>query len=215
MEFKVIKKEICDIRNYFFIFVFLTYSFFNIACSSKLAFQSEPQSVEVFVYSNSGDKKLLGTTPLEVSFAEIEKWNSLSSLTGALIPLSFEKKDFESQKILLPPSRAGLTSAAIFIKMKTGKDEGKLASALLQHLHNAQKFAAGGNFELAQQEVDKALEKEPLFIRAISMKGALFYVQKNWTESLKWYNKALEQDPQFDEAIQYVNEIKHKKEEIH
>lgn len=189
--------------------LFLIY--LTLSCASKIDVQTDPLGVEVFAYSASGDKHLLGTTPFELAFTDIEKWNSLSSLTGSLIALSFEKKEFETQNFLLPPSRAGLVRASLFIKMKTGKEEARLASALLQNLHNAQKYATGGNFELAHQEVDKALLREPTFIRGLSMKAALFYVQKNWAESLKWYNKALDLDPQFEEAIQYINEIQNQK----
>lgn len=40
------------------------------------------------------------------------------------------------------------------------------------------------------------------------MKGSIFYLQKNYDEALKWFEKALAADSSFEEAVKMINKIK-------
>lgn len=183
-------------------------------CATKLVISTEPSEVEVSLKLPNGEKKVIGKTPTEIVLSDLEKEVPLSASTGEMLELHFEKPDFESQQIWIPSAKFGMTTVNVFTKLKSGTDQAKLADSLLQYLHNAQKFASNGNFERATQEVDMALEKNPRFIRALSMKGAILFNQEKWDESRKWYEKALAIDNSFDEAVKMIDQIKKKKGEL-
>jgi len=188
----------------------LSFFIFN-GCSSKLIIVTEPSEVEIFLNKSNGDRKSIGKSPLQVPLAELEKEIPLSASTGEMIELQLEKTEYESQKFWIPSGKIGLSNVTLFTKLKPGLDEAKLADSLLQYLHNAQKFASNGSFERALQEVDLALEKNPKFIRALSMKGAIYFSQEKWDDSRVWYEKALALDNGFDEAVKMIDQIKKKK----
>lgn len=185
-----------------------------VGCSTKLVISTEPTEVDVTLKLPNGEKKPLGKTPTEVTLSDLEKDLPLTASTGEMLELQFEKTDFESQRIWIPPAKFGMTTVNVFTKLKSGTDQAKLADSLLQYLHNAQKFAANGNFERAIQEVDIALEKNPRFVRGLSMKGAILFNQGKWDDSRKWYEKALNIDNSFDEAVKMIDQIKKKKGEL-
>ena len=60
----------------------------------------------------------------------------------------------------------------------------------------------------AQIETDKALEVDPKFVRSLSMKGSLYYMQKNYNEAVAWFEKALAVDNSFEEAVKMIAKIK-------
>lgn len=184
------------------------------ACATKVVITTEPSEAEIFLSLPNGEKKTLGKSPLEITLSDLEKDLPRAGSTGEMLELQFEKNDFESQKIWLPAAKFGMNKVTVFTKLKSGIDQAKLADQLLQYLHNAQKFASNSNFERALQEVDIALEKNPKFIRALSMKGAILFNQEKWDDSKKWYEKALTIDNGFDEAIKMIDQIKKKKGEL-
>ena len=99
-------------------------------------------------------------------------------------------------------------STTVLAKLKPGAEEGRVANVLLQHLFNAQKLANDADFERAQIEIDKALELDPKFVRAMSLKGSILFLQKKYEESLSWFEKALTLEPQFSDAIKMSSQIR-------
>lgn len=182
-----------------------------LGCTPSLTIRSDPSEAIVNVSLPNGQKKELGKTPFDISYTEIEKVLPLSALTGEMIPLLFEKKEFESMTVMVPASHFGMLSTSVLSKMKPMQDSTLSATQLLQYLHNTQKFVNSGNFQRGLEEIDKAIEKDPKFIRALSMKASIYFVQKKWDDSLIWYEKALSLDNSFDEAIKMIAEIKKKK----
>jgi len=182
-------------------------------CSSKLIVVTEPSEVEIFLNKSNGERKSIGKSPLQIPLSELEKEIPLSASTGEMIELQLERADHESQIFWIPSAKIGLSNVTLFTKLKPGLDEAKQADSLLQYLHNAQKFASNGSFDRAMQEVDLAIEKNPKFIRALSMKGAIFFTQEKWDDSRVWYEKALALDNGFDEAVKMIDQIKVKKGE--
>jgi tetratricopeptide (TPR) repeat protein len=176
--------------------------------------KSDPSEAQISINLPNGQKKELGKTPLEVSFALFEEFVPLSPATGQMIPLLFERQDYESLLVMVPSVRLGLTSASVMAKLKSNQDAAASAEQLLQFIHNAQKFVNAGNFDRAHAEVDLALNKSPRFIRGLSMKASIFYVQKRWDESQAYYEKALAIDNSFEEAIRMLTEIRRARGEI-
>ena len=177
-------------------------------CSSSFKVQSDPAGAEAFIMQQSGsEKKSIGKTPLEISYEDLYQKAGGSPAEGQFLVLTLDSKDFESETLLVPPQTFGAKSTLVQVKMKASKDI-LSASQILTRLHNAQKFVLTGQFERAHIECDKALEVDSRFVRAVSMKGSIYYIKKNLPESLKWYEKALSIDSSFDEAVKMIGKIK-------
>ena len=190
------------------LFLFLTYL---TSCSSKLIVQSDPSDVEVFASAqNSNQKKSIGKTPLEIKYSDLYEKAGFTPSNGEFLYISLEGKDYDVEKVLLPPTPYGLTSSHVLVKLTPLKDVSQ-AKEILQKLHIAQKFAQAAQFERALVEIDKVLEVDPNFIRALSLKGSVYYLQKNFDEALKWFEKALSLDGSFEEAVKMISKIKEEK----
>lgn len=195
------------LKNIILSFVF----FLTMSCTSKLKIQSEPADIEVFVaQQNSTQKKSLGKTPLEITYSDLNEKIGVTQNSGEFISISFESKDYDIEKVLLLAKPFGMTSTQVFVKLTPLKDVSH-ARDILQKLHNAQKFAQAAQFDRALVDIDKVLEVDPNFIRALSLKGSIYYLQKNYDEALKWFEKALALDGSFEEAIKMIAKIKEEK----
>lgn len=194
-------------------FIMFSYLLLGLTCCTPvLTVRSSPTDANVFLLTDNGNRQPLGQTPLNTSYSELEKYSPLASVTGELITISVEKENYEEKMILIPMAKMGLSSATVQVRLKSVEDGTATADQLLQWLHNAQKFANGGNYPRAIEEVDKAIGKNPKFIRGLSMKGSIYFVQGQFDESLVWYEKALALDSGFDEAVKMIAEIKRKKD---
>jgi len=213
------RKILMQVNGWFFRYHLIKIFFIYIAiliaagCTTKLIISSDPPDVEVFLKLPNGEKKSLGKTPNQLALEDLEKDVPSALTSGQMYELQLEKPEFETQTLWIPSGKTGLSTVRLYTKLHAGSDDAKLADSLLQYLHNAQKFASNGNFDRAHQEVDMALSKSTKFIRALSMKGALFYNQQKWDESRSWYEKALALDNSFDEAVKMIDQIKKKKGE--
>lgn len=182
-----------------------------LGCTPVLTVKSEPSGATVYAQMVNEQKQELGKTPFDLLYTDLEKVAPLASVTGEMIPLTFEKEAHDPVILMVPSVRIGLSSATITAKLKPIQESTATADHLLQFLHNAQKFANAGNYQRALEEADKAFEKDPKFIRALSMKGSIYFMQSRWDDSLIWYEKALALDNGFEEAVRMIAEIKKKK----
>jgi tetratricopeptide (TPR) repeat protein len=185
---------------------------FLIACSTpSFVVKSEPLQADVFIQDvKTGDKKLIGKTPLQMPIPEVKKIAGESLTSGEFFTVSVEKTGFISQSFNVPATRYGTTLSQLDVKLKEGTvpKELRLAKEILDHLFVAQKFAVAQQFERAQIELDKILSPFPDFARALSMRASIYYAQKNYPESLKWYEEALKANPEMDEAVKMVAKVK-------
>lgn len=176
-----------------------------------LSIKSDPIQTEVFVIdAKTGEKKSIGKTPLELPANSVKDAGGEVVESGAYFPLIFEKEGYVPQKLLVPATRFGTLVTAIDVKLKqgTGPKEDHVAKTILDRLFLAQSLARNREFERAQIELDKVLTDSPNFARALSMKGSIYFVQKNYSESLNWYQKALSADPQMEEAVKMTARIR-------
>jgi tetratricopeptide (TPR) repeat protein len=180
-------------------------------CASVFVVKSDPLQSDVFVIDRkSGDKKPLGKTPFEMRFSDLRQTVGDETLAGEYFTLSVEKQGYAPEQVLVPASRFGTLVTTLDVKLKegTGPKEERVAKTLLNHLFLAQKFAKSGQYERAQIELDKILTEAPDFPRALSMRGTIYYLQKNYTESLKWYEEALKVDPQMEDTVQMTAKVR-------
>lgn len=181
---------------------------FTACAGPRLKVQSTPPNAQVFVSQQSSkDRKLLGVTPLEIGFKELYEKVGSSPSNGEYLLLTLESATLEPEKVMLPPITFGTSAMNVKVQLNAKQDV-KKAESILQRLHNAQKFAQAGQLERALIETDKALEVDPQYVRSISMKGSIFYMQKNYDEATKWFEKALAIDGSFDQAVKMISRIK-------
>ncbi len=184
----------------------------TVACStSHLSVKSDPVQAEVFVENpKTGVKKSLGFTPLDVPMGQVKDAVGDSVGAGDFFTLILEKKGFISQQFKVPATRFGTLMTEVTAPLKQGDDvqQAHLADDILDHLFTAQKFALAKEFERANTEIDHVLAVSPEFPRALSMRGSIYFVQKKYDESLKWYEQALKADPKMEEAVKMIARIK-------
>ena len=94
------------------------------------------------------------------------------------------------------------------LKQGEGPKEERLAKDVLDHLFLAQKLALSAQYERAQIEIDHILTDFPGFPRALSMRASIYFAQKNYTESLRWYEEALKSDPQMEDAVKMAAKVR-------
>lgn len=179
-------------------------------CSSSFIVKSDPLQADVFVKNpKTGDKKPLGKTPLEMKIPDVKTAVGEDLLSGEFFTVIVEKPGYQGESYSIPATRFGTLVTMLDVKLKQGNliKEEHLAKDILDHLFLAQKFALSKEFERAQVEIDKILATFPNFAKALTMRASIYYVQKNFPESLKWYNEALKVEPQNDDAVQMVSRI--------
>ncbi len=179
-------------------------------CSSQMKVKSDPVQADIFVLdSKTGEKKPLGKTPLELPALTVKETAGDSLSSGEYFTLLVEKQGYVSEKLLVPSTHFGTLVTSIDVKLKQGNapKEERLAKDILDRLFLAQNLAQNREYERAQLELDKILTDSPQFARALSMRASIYYIQKNYQDSLKWYQKALDADPQMQEAIRMTAKI--------
>lgn len=193
-----------------FIFICLCLS----ACSSSLKISSQPEKVSVFVKNEeSGEKTKLGETPLLKKDQELKDLIADIGMPGKFVRLSFEKEGFQSKDFWVQLSPAGNISTEMNIQLKrveekSNKEQLETAQEIVKKLFLAQKLARAKDFERALIEIDKVLEGYPEFSRALSMKASIYYARGDFKESLDWFEKSIDVDPELDHSIKMASMIR-------
>lgn len=182
-----------------------------VGCAHKFKVQSEPIEADVyFVNPKSSEKKLVGKTPLEMPMSEIREKIGDEMVSGEFFTVSVEKAGHVTQSFLLPAAQFGtlVTELNVPLVQGTTPKEERFAKSVLDRLFLAQKFALSQQYERSLIELDKILTDFPGFARALSMKASIYFAQKNYSESLKFYEQALVSDPQMEDAVKMVAKVK-------
>lgn len=178
-------------------------------CTAKYVVRSNPLGADVYYRPPASERKIkLGSTPLELTEDTIVQVTGLSRNSTDYFELVFEKQGFRSERLMVPGARFGSMETTISVGMVESANEGAVARDLLQFVMNAQKFANAGDFQRAHIEVDRALALDQRFARAASMKGAVYFMEKNYRESLNWYEKALSLDSQQQDVVKMVAHLR-------
>lgn len=182
------------------------------ACAGALfSVKSDPMQAEVFfIDPKSGDKKSLGKTPLELPSSALKQVAGESVDSGEFFTVLVEKPGYVSEKFNVPSSKFGTLVTALDVKLKQGSTPKERGAArdVLNHLFLAQKLALAREYDRAQVELDHLLRIFPDFARALSMRASIYYMQKNYAESLKWYEEAVKADPQMDDAVKMIAKVR-------
>jgi len=172
---------------------------------------SEPADAEVYVISGENkEKKLVGKTPLEIPIEEVTAALGAPISPGEFFTVEVSKVGFKPQSFNLPGNRFGTSVAQLDVKLLEGKSDHEMQTAqdILNRMFLAQKLEVSLQYERALIELDQILTQYPTFARALSMKGSIYLAKKNYEESLKWYEKALKEDPLMDETIKLTVRVR-------
>lgn len=183
----------------------------TIGCAHTFSVKSEPIEADVFfVNPKTAEKKLVGKTPLEMPMSEVREKVGEEMVSGEFFTVSVEKAGHVTQSFLLPAAQFGtlVTELNVPLVQGTTPKEERFAKSVLDRLFLAQKFALTQQYERALIELDKILTDFPGFARALSMKASIYFAQKNFSESIKFYEQALVSDPQMEDAVKMVAKIK-------
>ncbi len=177
------------------------------------------QPVDPNAAATPSERKAIGKTPFTIPMSEFKAVVGDGVSPGQYFPLIVERPGFLPETLLIPGTRFGTYVTAINVKLRPepaniskdepkGKRDEKTARAIIDHLFLAQKFAITQQFERAHIELDKIINEFPTFPRALSMRASIYFAQKNWAESLRWYEEALKADPQMDDAVKMAAKIR-------
>lgn len=194
-----------------FYYLILISAFFCNSCTTLfIANSNAPQSEVFYLNQKTGEKKSLGTTPLQLPMDEFRSKLGEEVLPGEFYKLKFEKKGYQSETYMVPATRYGTLTTKIEVTLIESKkdEEERIAKTLIDRLFMAQRLALLKEFERAQIELDKIITDHPTFVRALTMRASIYYAQGKPQESLKWYEEALKIDPQMEDVIKIAAKIK-------
>jgi len=150
-------------------------------------------------------------TPLTKEKKELVEQLGEQAQAGALINVVVKKDGYRSKEIWLPTSASGHIPTALNLTLETStskSEEMRTAGDIMDKVFLAQQFANTKQLERALIEIDKVLESFPKFDRAMTMKAAILFAQKNMKESLKWYESALDVNPELKSAVEMSGRIR-------
>lgn len=194
----------------FYIFCIAVVAIFS-GCANKIIIQSEPSQAEVFVkVEGKKDKVSLGTTPVEVSEAQIADKLNLTPDSSQWVQLILEKKEYSTREILIPSNRWGEMQKVIKLSLPNNPDKSTIVNEMLSYFFNAKKFAETKQYDQAHSEIDKILAMDAKSVRALNMKAGIFFLEGKLDEAKKYYRDALTIDPSSSDAIKMLEKIQNK-----
>jgi hypothetical protein len=176
-------------------------------CSHTLIIESTPGDAEVFLSGDpSSPGRSLGKTPLALPITE--------AVVGEFGYLTVQKPGFERVTTVMTRGSVGAMRQALKFHLKPGDSRGTLASRLLVHVRNSQRFAEALQFSEAHREIDEALRLDPTFVFGKSFKAGLFFMEKKWPEASRLYREVLALEPSYEEAAKMLARIQGQSEAI-
>lgn len=188
-------------RLYYLAFIGL----FSVSCASSITFKTSTPGAEVIV--SKGDKfATLGKSPVTIKEKEVGSKLGVSLRSIQYYRVMATLNGQASETVIVPVGLWGNTKTTVIIPMD---NENNVANPdkVIRHVINAQKFAENKQLTQSHGELDDALKLAPQFSYAMSMKGALFFANKDYRRSKEWYMKALKADPGNSEALLMLKEL--------
>ena len=179
-----------------------------VSCAS-ITFKTNPPGAEVII--SKGDKfASLGKSPITITEKQVGKKLGVSLRSLQYYRVMATQNGQASEIVLVPVGLWGNAKTTIVIPMN---NENNVANPdkVIRHVINAQKFAENKQLIQSHRELNDALKLAPHFSYAMSMKGALFFANKDFKRSKEWYTKALKADPGNSEALLMLKELKNPK----
>ncbi len=176
-------------------------------CSHTLIIESTPGDAEVYLSGDpSSPGRSLGRTPLALPISE--------AVVGEFGYLTVQKPGYERVTTVMTRGSTGALRQSLRFHLKPGDSGGTLASRLLVHVRNSQRFAEALQFTEAHREIDEALRIDPTFVFGKSFKAGLYFMEKKWPEATRLYREVLAAEPSYEEAAKMLARIQSQTEAL-
>jgi len=200
-------------RSFCLIPILVLLSFIQMGCASLLGgsvfvIQSEPSQADVYAQvEGKKDRVKLGSTPLEMTEAQLAEQLKLTAESTQWIQFSFEKKEFGARTLMIPSNRWGEKTKMLKIQLSPNTEQTTLARQIISHFFNAKKFAETKQFDQAHSEIDKVLALDPQSTQALNIRAGIYYLEGKTSEAKKYYREAIAIDPTSSDAIKMLEKI--------
>lgn len=185
---------------------------FATGCSTQLKVTTLPEKATVYILKpESGEKKKIGETPIDLKDKELKEMFGSFGKPGEFVSVIVEKPEFQTQNLWLPLGASGVIASEINLQLKKDdkkSEEIKTAKQILDKMFLAQNFARTKQFERALIEIDKILQNIPELARALTMKASIYYAMGDFKESLNWYEKAINVEPELTSAVDMAANVR-------
>lgn len=171
----------------------LTVSLTGCFSTSIYKFQSQPSEASVY-YINGSDKTLIGVTPIDYTKAALP--------TDTPFTLLFEKPGYEPREISISPTDNSQTT--ISTVLKSSKEPfvdaaTKRLRDVLKKIFEIQELTSRQRFVDALAALNKLEESEPNVAEIYALKGSIYLMLNDVSQTKMQWEKALKIDPTLDQ----------------
>lgn len=169
--------------------------------TSVYKFQSQPSEATVY-YVNGNDKTLIGVTPIDYT---------KTALPGDTpFTLVFEKPGYESREISVSPTDNSQTTIRAVLKAakEPFADAGtKRLRSVLRRIFEIQEMTSRQRFADALAALNKLEEEEPNVAEIYAMKGSIYLMLNDPSQTRSQWEKALKIDPTLDSLRERMKKL--------
>ena len=177
--------------------------------SSSIKIDSNPAGADVFVRPvGGGERRTVGKTPIpRTEMKEFQK-----GAPGSMM-VELEKEGFLQASILVTES--GNTDIEISMQLKPAVDKAATADATnlnknMDALFEAQRLARAGRLDDSLKALDEVGKANPQWSSVPEMKGAVYFLQKDYNKALDEYRRAVMLNPENPNNNQMVKQLEGK-----
>jgi tetratricopeptide (TPR) repeat protein len=169
--------------------------------TSVYKFQSQPTEASVY-YVNGTEKSLIGVTPIDYA---------KTALPGdAPFTLIFEKPGYETREISVSPTDNSRTTIRTTLKASREPSEDvstKRVREVIRKVFEIQELTSRQRFVDALAAVNKLEEAEPKVAEVYALKGSIYLILNDPTQTKAQWEKALKIDPTLDYLRERIKKL--------
>lgn len=161
--------------------------------TSIYKFQSQPSEASVY-YINGNDKMLIGVTPIDYTKAALP--------SDVPFTLLFEKPGYEAREISVSPTDNSQTTISTVLKASKepfADAATKRVRDVLRKIFEIQEMTSRQRFVDALSALNKLEESEPNVAEIYAMKGSIYLMLNDVSQTKAQWEKALKIDPTMDQ----------------
>lgn len=166
-------------------------------CASHYVIHSEPDGASVYI-----NDKLVGQTPVEVSFSDLPQMPNLT--------LKLVKDGHGRFEGILPGPVMGELSKDIDITIPRVEDDAMRVNKMMSFVGQVGELTNQERYNEALKIIDSYIQENPKYVYPQILKASVLFLTKNYSASLALYQKVLEQEPGNPEALRMMQFIKAK-----
>lgn len=178
-------------------------SVFMLGCfsTSVYKFQSQPNEASVY-YVNGAERNLIGVTPIDYTKAALP--------ADAPFTLIFEKPGYESREISVSPTDNSQTTIRAVLKAAKEPISDVTTNrvrSVLRRVFEIQELTSRQRYADALAGLNKLEEEEPNVAEIYSMKGSIYLMLNDPSQTRVQWEKALKIDPTLDSLRERLKKL--------